>query len=121
LLISSTGIACEQEHLLLLISYQQTCMTCTIAVCTVKNSWWWTEERPKHVEFHFKSKFEKLAHLVGFIIRNLSRCTVTWTWICGRHLQFISSKNLYRGNNAFMKCVPLLTSTTSIWNILWYG
>jgi len=19
-------------------------MTCTIAVCTVKNSWWWTEE-----------------------------------------------------------------------------
>ena len=24
---------------------------------------------PKHVEFHFKSKFEKLVHLVGFIIR----------------------------------------------------
>jgi len=23
---------------------QQTCMTYTIAVCTVKNSWWWTEE-----------------------------------------------------------------------------
>jgi len=21
-----------------------TCMTYTIAVCTVKNSWWWTEE-----------------------------------------------------------------------------
>ena len=33
---------------------------------------------PKHVEFHSKSKFEKLVHLVGFIIRNLSRCTVTW-------------------------------------------
>ena len=26
-------------------SCQQTCMTYTIAVCTVKNSWWWTEER----------------------------------------------------------------------------
>jgi hypothetical protein len=26
----------------------------------------------KHVEFHSKNKFEKLAHLVGFIIRNLS-------------------------------------------------
>jgi len=25
-------------------SCQQTCMTYTIAVCTVKNSWWWTEE-----------------------------------------------------------------------------
>jgi len=23
---------------------QQTCMTYTIAVYTVKNSWWWTEE-----------------------------------------------------------------------------
>jgi len=34
---------------------------------------------PKHVEFPSKNKFEKLVHLVGFIIRNLSRCTVTWT------------------------------------------
>ena len=34
---------------------------------------------PKHVEFHSKNKFEKLVHLVGFIIRNLTRCTVTWT------------------------------------------
>jgi hypothetical protein len=34
---------------------------------------------PKHVEFHFKNKFEKLVHLVGFIIRNLTRCTVTRT------------------------------------------
>ena len=36
--------ACEQEHMLLLTSCQQTCMTYTIAVCTVKNSWWWAEE-----------------------------------------------------------------------------
>jgi hypothetical protein len=33
---------------------------------------------PKHVEFHLKNKFEKLVHLVGFIIRNWARCTVTW-------------------------------------------
>ena len=32
---------------------------------------------PKHVDFHSKNKFEKLVHLVGFIIRNLSRCAVT--------------------------------------------
>jgi len=34
---------------------------------------------PKHVEFYFKNKFEKLVHLVGFIVRNLTRCRVTWT------------------------------------------
>jgi hypothetical protein len=34
---------------------------------------------PKHVEFNSKNKFEKLVHLVAFIIRNVSRCTVTWT------------------------------------------
>jgi len=34
---------------------------------------------PKHLEFHSKNKFEKMVHLVGFIIRNLTRCTVTWT------------------------------------------
>jgi hypothetical protein len=27
---------------------------------------------PKLVEFHSKNKFEKLVHLVGFIIRNLT-------------------------------------------------
>jgi len=27
---------------------------------------------PKHVEFHSKNKFEKLVHLVGFVIRNLT-------------------------------------------------
>jgi len=25
---------------------------------------------PKHVEFYSKNKFEKLVHLIGFIIRN---------------------------------------------------
>jgi hypothetical protein len=33
----------------------------------------------KHAEFHSKNKFEKSMHLVGFIIRNLSRCTFTLT------------------------------------------
>ena len=38
-----TGLltACEQEHMLLLASCLQ---NYTIAVCTVKDSWWWTEE-----------------------------------------------------------------------------
>ena len=48
--ICHTGLltACEQDQdcsiLILLASRQQTCMTYTIAVCTVKNSWWWTEK-----------------------------------------------------------------------------
>ena len=45
---------------------------------------------PKHVEFHSKNKFEKLVHLVGFIIRKLTRCMVTWTsnsylMLCRQH------------------------------------
>jgi len=47
--------ACEQEHLLLFTSCQQTCMTYTIVVRTVENSWWWTQELSK-TEFHSKIK-----------------------------------------------------------------
>jgi hypothetical protein len=57
--------------LILLESCLQTRMTYTIAVCTVKNSWWWTEELSENVAFHSKNKFEKLVRLVGFIIRKL--------------------------------------------------
>jgi len=59
-----------QQWLMVLATCQQTCMTYTTAECTVENSWWWTEElSDKHVEFYSKNKFEKLVHLVGFIIR----------------------------------------------------
>ena len=56
-------------HTGLQASCQQTCMTYTIAVCTVKNSWWWTEELSETCRVSFQNKFEKLVHLVGFIIR----------------------------------------------------
>jgi len=45
------------------------CMTYSIAVCTAKNSWWWTEELSVTCRVLFKNKFEKLVHLVSFIIR----------------------------------------------------
>ena len=48
-------------------------------LCTVKTPDDGQRKCPKHVEFHSKNKFEKLVHLDGFTIRNLSRCTVTWT------------------------------------------
>ena len=45
------------------------CMTYTIAVSTVKTPDDGQRNCPKHVEFYSKNKFEKLVHLVGFIIR----------------------------------------------------
>ena len=50
-----------------LASSQQTCMTYTIAVCTVIDDG--QRNCQKHVEIYSKNKFEKLVHLVGFIIR----------------------------------------------------
>jgi hypothetical protein len=40
--------------LILLASCQQTCMTYTTAVCTVKNSWWWTEKLSKICRVSFQ-------------------------------------------------------------------
>ena len=51
----------------------------TVAACTMKTPDDGQRNCPKHAEFPPKNKFEKLVHLVGFNIRNLSRCTVTWT------------------------------------------
>jgi len=55
------------------LNSQQTCMTYNIAVCTVQNSWRWTEELSEKRRVSFQNIFEKLVHLVGFIIRNLFR------------------------------------------------
>jgi len=51
----------------------QTGMTSTIAVCTVKNSWWWMDELSETWRVSFQNKFEKLVHLVGFIVRICQR------------------------------------------------
>jgi hypothetical protein len=61
---------CRQvSSMILFESGLQTCETYTIAECTVKNSWWWTEELSETCRVSFQHKFEKLVHLVGFIIR----------------------------------------------------
>jgi len=51
----------------------------TIAVCTVKNSWWWTEELSETCRFLFQNKFEWNSASSWFYYKNLLRCTVTWT------------------------------------------
>jgi hypothetical protein len=47
------------------------------AVCTVLNSWWWTE-RPSETCRVIFNKLENCASS-WFYYRNISRCMVTWT------------------------------------------
>ena len=53
---------------------QQTCMTYTVAVCTVKNSWWWTEELSKTCRVLFQKQIWEIMHLAGLIIRMGYHC-----------------------------------------------
>jgi len=45
-----------------------TYMTYTIDVCTVKNSWWWTQKLSETCRVLFQKQIWKLVHIVGFII-----------------------------------------------------
>ena len=56
--------------LILLTSCQQTCMKYTIAVCEVKNFWWWTAELYETCRVLFQNKIVKSVHLFGFVISN---------------------------------------------------
>jgi hypothetical protein len=71
--ICHTGLltACEQEHLLLLTSCQQTCMTYTNAVCTVKNSWWWAEQLSETCRVSFQEQIWKLSASSWFYCKKL--------------------------------------------------
>jgi len=54
-------------------------MTHTIAVCTVKNSWWWTEELSETCRVLFQKQIWEISASSWFYYKNISRCTVTWT------------------------------------------
>jgi len=60
-IIRSFSLYTQQWYMILLASCQQTSMTYTIAVCTVKTPDDGQRNCPKHVEFYFKNKFEKLV------------------------------------------------------------
>ena len=83
--ICHTGLltACEQDQNVPLWSYSQAVSKPVWHIPLLCVQWKTPDDVqrncPKHVEFHSKNKFEKLVHLVGFIIRNLTQCTVTWT------------------------------------------
>ena len=69
-IVRSFSLHTAMSVLILLASCQQTCMTYTVAMCAMDKT---PDDGqmycPKHVEFYSKNKFEKLVHLVGFIIR----------------------------------------------------
>ena len=55
--------------LILFASCQQTCIYIPLLCVQCKTPDDGRRNCPKHVEFYSKNKFEKLVHLVGFIIR----------------------------------------------------
>jgi len=56
--------------LILLASCQKICMTYTIAVCTVKNSWWWTEELSETCRVLFQEWIWEISASSWFYYRN---------------------------------------------------
>jgi len=60
-----------------LASCQQTCMTYTIAVCTVKNCWWLAEELSEMCRVSFQTQIWEISASSWFYCMYLSRCTVT--------------------------------------------
>jgi hypothetical protein len=70
MLYNHTGLltALRAKQILLLASCQQTCMIKPLLWVQWKTPDDGQENCPKHIEFHFKNKFEKSVHLVGFII-----------------------------------------------------
>ena len=83
-------------------------MTYTTAVCTVKNSWWWTEELPETCRVLFQKWIRQISASSWFYYKNLSRCTITWT------------SNLTNTGMEFKCCVSVdLNLNPLTWKIRW--
>jgi len=93
----------QSSVLILLASCQQTCMTYTIAVCTVKNSWWWKKELSEAVTSWSCSQAlrKPVWHIPLFCVQ--------WNTHdggqrnCPKHVEFYS-KNKFRENSASSWC-----------------
>jgi len=81
----------EQGHLLLLASRQQTCMTYTIAVCTVKNSWWWTDKTVRNMWSFIPKQIWEIGASSWFVIRKV--------------LTYIFCSQICEATKLFMLCV----------------
>jgi len=81
-------------------------------VCTVFNSWWWTERRPETCRVSFQNKINliTLVHLVGFYCRNTDflsvltemhpfciSCLIVYSYVCAiREIITVNSKSVGR-------------------------
>ena len=66
------GPGSGRNVLILLASCQQTCMTYTIVVCTVKNSWWWTKELSETCRVLFLKYIWEISASSWFYYKNCS-------------------------------------------------
>jgi hypothetical protein len=77
-------------------------MAYKIAVCTVKNSWWWTEELSKTCRVSFQNKLDKLVHLVGFYYKTFitihSHMNFKSTWL----YWYLNTRSSFHEYNADM-------------------
>jgi len=64
--------------LISLASCQHVCMTYTIAMCTEKTCWWWTEELSETCRILFLKYIWEISVSSWFYYKNLSRWTVSW-------------------------------------------
>ena len=97
--ICHTGLlpACEQEHLLLLASWQQTCMTYTILCVQWKTPDDGKRNCPKHVEFHSKLKFWEIS---------------ASSWFC--YKKFITMRGHVSVKNVIFSSVNFLLSLSEV-------
>jgi len=72
----------SRNVLILLASCQQTCMTYTIAACTVKNSWWWTEELSETCRILFQKQIWEIFASSWFYYKNFLQVFCTEIQIC---------------------------------------
>jgi len=90
-IIRSLALYTEKWYMSYRFCCQETCMTYTIAECTVLNPWWWMEELYETCIILFQNKFEKLVRLVGFIIRVYHNA---WSSECQINLYMFYTQNM---------------------------
>ena len=75
-----------------------------VAVCTVLNSWWWTERQSKTCRVSFQNKFDTLVHLVGFTIEISQWCCKLTSF-----LYFLWHKSVTKAHSLGNQRVPHMT------------
>jgi len=88
-----------------------TCMTYTIAVCTVLESWRWTEILSETCRDQFQKQIWEISASHWFYYKNISRCIVlrmsnlTFCWwlygkfVCETYEKSLTARIMYRKKN----------------------